>query len=388
MQRIVYLDNAATTPLDPRVADAFAEALREPRANPSSQHSQGAAARRALETAREQAARLIGASPEEIHFTSGGTEADALAVLGIARAAARGRDARHVIVSAVEHPAVREAASQLESEGFEVTRVPVDRAGLVDPAALEAALRDDTALAAVMWANNEVGTVQPVAELARICRERGVPFHCDAVQATGHVPVDVEETGVSTLAFTGHKFHGPSGVGALYVREGVEAEPLLRGGGQERGLRSGTENVAGIAAFGEACRIAREELDERAARERELRDSIIAGAMDLVGVTLNGHPERRLPGNVHLSVEGADAESLVMMCDALGYAIGNGAACSSSEHKASRVLLAMGLTEAEAFSSVRVSVGKDNTAEEIEGFLQALSTAVGRLRELSPLYAG
>lgn len=388
MQRTVYLDNAATTPLDPRVADAFADALRAPRANPSSQHSPGAAARRAVEAAREEAASLIGASPQEIHFTSGGTEADALAVLGLARAAARERGARHVVVSAVEHPAVREAASQLESEGFEVTRLPVDREGLVDPAGLEAALRNDTALAAAMWANNEVGTVQPVAELARICRERGVPFHCDAVQAAGHVPVDVSETPVSTLAFTGHKLHGPSGVGALYVREGVEVEPLLRGGGQERGLRSGTENVAGLHAFGEACRIARGELDERAAHERELRDRVISAAKELGGVTLNGHPERRLPGNVHLSVEGADAESLVMMCDALGYAIGNGAACSSSEHKASQVLLAMGLTEAEAFSSVRVSAGKDNTAEEIEGFLGAFSTAVGRLRELSPLYAG
>ncbi len=387
MQRTVYLDNAATTPLDPRVADAFADALREPRANPSSQHSPGAAARRAVEAAREEAARLIGASPREIHFTSGGTEADALAVLGLARAS-RERGARHVIISAVEHPAVREAAVQLESEGFEVTRLPVDRDGLVDPAGLEAALRDDTALAAVMWANNEVGTVQPVAEIARICRERGVPSHCDAVQAAGHVPVDAEEAGASTLALTGHKFHGPSGVGALYVRGGIEVEPLLRGGGQERGLRSGTENVAGIYAFGEACRIAREELDERAARERELRDRVISGAKELGGVTLNGHPERRLPGNVHLSVEGADAESLVMMCDALGYAIGNGAACSSSEHKASQVLLAMGLSEAEAFSSVRISVGKDNTAGEIEGFLGAFSTAVGRLRELSPLYAG
>lgn len=365
----------------------FARALRLPRANPSSRHAPGVSARRTVEAAREEAARLIGASPEEIHFTSGGTESDALAVIGLARAA-RQRGAHHVVVSAVEHAAVRETASALESEGVEVTRLTVDRHGLADPEELASALRDDTALAAVMWANNEVGTVQPVDELAEVCRERGVPFHCDAVQAVGHLPVDVSRTPVSTLAFTGHKLHGPSGVGALYVRGGVEVEPLLRGGGQERGLRGGTENVAGIAAFGEACRLAREELDERAGLERALRDRVAEGATAIDGVRLNGHPERRLPGNAHLSVEGADAESLVMLCDAMGYAIGNGAACSSGDHKASSVLLAMGLTEAEAFSSVRVSVGKDNTGEEVESFLEAFSGAVARLREMSPLYAG
>lgn len=384
----VYLDHAATTPLDARVAEAFARVLREPRANPSSRHAPGAAARRTVEAAREEAARLIGASPAEIHFTGGGTESDALGVMGLARAAARERGARHVVVSAVEHSAVREAASALEAEGFEVGWVGVDRYGLVRPEELAYALREDTALAAVMWANNEVGTVQPVGELSGICRERGVPLHCDAVQAVGHLPVDVSRTPVSTLAFTGHKFYGPSGVGALYVREGAEIDPLVRGGGQEGGLRGGTENVAGIAAFGEACRLAREELAERAERERALRDRIIEGATALDGVRLNGHPELRLPGNAHLSVEGADAESLVTICDALGYAVGNGAACSSADHKASRVLLAMGLSEAEAFSSVRVSVGKDNTEAEIDGFLETFSGAVARLRELSPLYAG
>lgn len=384
----VYLDHAATTPLDPRIAETFSEAMRLPRANPSSRHAGGVRARRAVEDAREAAFRLVGASSGEIYFTSGGTESDALGVIGVARAAARERGARHVAVSAVEHSAVREAAGALEREGFEVSRLPVDRNGLVSPEVLTSALRDDTAVVAVMWANNEVGTVQPVAELAEICDERGVPLHCDAVQAVGHLPVDVSLVPVSALAFTGHKFHGPSGVGALYVRDGVEVEPLLRGGGQERGLRGGTENVAGIAAFGEACSLARDELEWRAGRERELRGRVIEGAIAIDGVRLNGHPERRLPGNVHLSVEGSDAESLVMFCDALGYAIGNGAACSSGDHKASAVLLAMGLSEAEAFSSVRVSVGKDNTEEEIDGFLEAFSGAVARLREMSPSYAG
>jgi cysteine desulfurase len=383
----VYLDHAATTPLDARVAETFVRGLRHPRANPSSRHSPGTSARRTVEGAREEAARLVGASPEEILFTSGGTESDALGVMGLARAAARKRGCRHVVISAVEHSAVREAADALESEGFEVSRIGVDRYGLVDPEELSEALREDTALAAVMWANNEVGTVQPVREISALCRERGVPLHCDAVQAVGHLPVDVSLVPVSTLAFTGHKFHGPSGVGALYVRGGTELEPLQRGGGQERGLRGGTENVAGIAAFGESCRLAREELESRAGHERALRQRVIEGVSGIDGVRLNGHPELRLPGNLHFSVQGVDAESLVMMCDALGYAIGNGAACSSAEQKASRVLLAMGLSESEAFSAVRISLGKDNTEAEVDGFLEAFSGAVTRLREMSPVYA-
>ena len=386
MAHPVYLDNAATTPVDPRVLEAMLPHLGGGRGNPSSLHAPGAAAREAVEEARESVAALLGASPREIFFTGGGTESDNLAVLGLARAASP--EKRHVVVSRVEHAAVREAARRLEVEGFEVTRVGVDADGLVDAAEFAEALRGDTALAAVVWANNEVGTVEPVEELAGICAERDVPFHSDAVQAAGRLQLDVRETRVSTLALSAHKLYGPQGVGALYVREGVAVEPILFGGGQERGLRSGTENVAGTVGLGEAARLAREEMEGRVRHEAGLRDGILAGVAELAGVRINGHRERRLSNNANLSVEGVEAESLVLFLDALGYAIGSGSACASgsSGHKASPVLLAMGREEREALSSVRVTVGKDNTAGEVEGFLEAFSSAVGRLRELSPLY--
>jgi cysteine desulfurase len=388
MSHPVYLDNAATTPLDPRVLEAMLPHLERTRGNPSSLHALGAAAREALEEARESVAALIGASPHEVVFTGGGTEADALAVLGLARAAGR-EDRRHVVISSVEHAAVRETTRSLEVDGYEVTRLSVDAAGLVDPAQLSSTLRPDTALAAVIWANNEVGTVQPIEELAVICAEKDVPLHADAVQAAGRLPLDVGQVPVSTLALSGHKLYGPQGVGALYVRDGLRLQPVVFGGGQERGLRSGTENVAGLAGLGAAARLAARELEGRSRHESDLRDRIIAGAAGIPGVRLNGHPEKRLPNNVHLSVEGVEAEGLVLLCDALGYAIGSGSACASGSigHKASPVLLAMGREEREAFSVVRITVGKDNTPEEIDGFLEAFAGAIGRLRELSPLYA-
>jgi cysteine desulfurase len=386
MEHAVYLDNAATTPLDQRVLDAMLPYLRGGRGNPSSLHAAGAAAREAVEAARGAVAAMLRAQPEEILFTAGGTEADNLAVLGLARAAPP--EKRHVVLSRVEHAAVREAARRLNSEGFEVTRVGVDADGLVNPAEFAGALRPETALATVVWANNEVGTVEPIKELAQICAERGIPFHADAVQAAGRLPLDIGEVPVATLAISAHKLYGPQGVGALYVREGVPLKSLVFGGGQERGLRSGTENVAGLVGLGEAARLANRELEERARHERRLRDQIFAGATAIPGVRVNGHPEKRLSNNAHLTVEGVEAEGLVLFLDSLGYAVGSGSACASGsvDHKASPVLLAMGRDEREAFSSVRVTVGKNNTDEEVEGFLAAFSAAVARLRELSPLY--
>jgi cysteine desulfurase len=386
MTEPVYLDNAATTPLDPRVLESMLTHLGGRRGNPSSLHAFGGSARAGLEEARESVASLIGASPGEIVFTSGGTESDDLAILGLARSA--GPEKRHAVVSRVEHAAGREAAKSLQREGFEVSWIGVDTDGLVDPAEFAAALRPDTALAAVVWANNEVGTVEPVLELAEICAERGVPFHADAVQAAGRIPIDVSETPVSTLALSGHKLYGPQGIGALYVREGVSLEPIVYGGGQEKGLRSGTQNVAGIVGLGTAASLAREEMEDRVTHERALRERIMAGTAETPDVSVNGHRERRLSNNVHLTVTGVEAESLVLFLDSLGYAIGSGSACSSAGHKASPVLLAMGLPEREAFSVVRVTLGKDNTAEEVDGFLGAFSTAVAQLREISPLYAG
>jgi cysteine desulfurase len=384
MTHPVYLDNAATTPADPRVLEAMLPHLGGRRGNPSSLHASGAAAREAVEEARGPVAELVGAAPDEIFFTSGGTESDNLAVRGLARAAPPAK--RHAVVSRVEHAAVRESARRLESEGFEVSWVGVDSDGMVDPAEFANALRPETALAAVIWANNEVGTVEPIEELARICAERGVPLHADAVQAAGRLTLDVGEVPVSTLALSGHKLYGPQGVGALYVREGVSLEPLLYGGGQERGLRSGTENVAAIVGLGAAARLAREEMGERVRHEEELRDRILAGVTNIPGVRVNGHPRERLANNVHLIVEGVEAEGLVLFLDALGYEIGSGSACASGGHKASPVLLAMGRDEREAFSAVRITAGKDNTAGEVEGFLEAFSMATSRLREMSPLY--
>jgi cysteine desulfurase len=388
MEQPVYLDNAATTPLDRRVLEAMLPHLNGVRGNPSSLHAAGATAREAVEKARGSVAGLIGASPQEIFFTGGGTEADNLAVLGLARASSA--EKRHLVVSRVEHAAVREAARRLESEGFEVSRVGVDSDGLVDPAEFERALRPDTALAAVVWANNEVGTVQPVGELAEICAERDIPLHADAVQAAGRMVLDVGEVPVTTLAISGHKLYGPQGVGALYVRGGVALDPILYGGGQEAGLRSGTEDVAGLVGLGEAALLAAEELEERSRHEKRLREAILEGVAEIPGIRINGHRERRLANNAHLSVEGVEAEALVLFLDSLGYAIGSGSACASGSagHKASPVLLAMGREERGAFSAVRITVGKDNTPEEVDGFIEAFSAAVSRLRELSPLYTG
>jgi cysteine desulfurase len=385
MQNPVYLDNAATTPLDPRVLEAMLPHLGANRGNPSSIHARGTAAREFIEGAREAVAALIGSSPTEVFFTAGGTEADCLAVLGVARAA--GPERRHLVVSEIEHAAVRESARKLESEGFEVTWIGVDVHGLVDVEEFAGALRPDTALAAVMWANNEVGTVQPVQELAAECARRGVPFHADAVQAAGRLQIEVGETEISTLAISGHKLYGPQGVGALYVRSGTPIGPILFGGGQENTLRSGTENVVGIAGLGAAADLAREELDRRMDHETELRDRLIEGLLTLPDVGLNGHPERRLSNNVHVSVRGVGAESLVLVLDALGYAIGSGSACSSGGDRPSRLLLALGWDEQDALSAARITVGKDNTPEEVDGFLGAFAKAVESLREVSPLYA-
>ena len=381
---VVYLDHAATTPLDERVFEAMLPHLSGTnlRGNPSSLHALGAAARDAVEEARASVARLVGAGSGEILFTAGGTESDNLAVLGLAAA---NPEKRHVVISAVEHAAVRGAASHLESKGYEISRVGVDRDGIVDPSELAEALCPETALLAVMWANNEVGAIQPVEEIAGICAEAGVPLHVDAVQAAGRLPIDVSRVSVSTLALSAHKLYGPQGVGALYVRERVEVAPMVFGGGQEKGLRSGTENVAGIAGFGAAARLALEEMEERTCHEEALREALISGTTSLPGVSLNGHPEKRLSNSVHLNVEGVEAESLVLYLDALGYAVGSGSACASGTagHKASPVLLAMGQGENEAFSALRITPGKDTTESEVEGFLGAFAAAVSQLREVS-----
>lgn len=383
--RRIYLDHAATTPVHPEVAEAVRRCLLEVWGNPSSIHAFGREARLAVEEAREQVAALVGARPAEIVFTGGGTEADNLAVLGVARRR-RGKG-DHVITSSVEHHAVLHACEALRAEGFRVTELPVDGDGLVDPDDLRAALDDRTVLVSIMLANNEVGTIQPVKELAAVARERGVPFHTDAVQAVGQIPVDVDELGVDLLSLSGHKLYGPKGVGALFVRRGTRLDPLVHGGGQERRLRPGTENVPGIAGLGKAAELARRELAERAAHAASLSRRLREGLLERVpGTVLNGHPVRRLPGNVNVSILGVQAESVLLNLDLKGVAASSGSACAAGSLETSHVLRAMGAAQERAEGALRLTVGRDNTEADVEAVLEILPPLVEKLRRLSPLH--
>jgi len=376
--RPVYFDHAATTPVDPRVLEAMLPYFGERYGNPSELHLQGRVARRAVEEGRAEVAALLGADDGEIVFTSGGTEADGLALLG----ALAGFDPPgRVIVSAVEHDAVGEAARALGRLGWAVDVVPVDGDGVVDVDAFAAALRPDTRLASVMLANNVVGTLQPVAELARLARERGVLFHTDAVQAVGAVPVDVAELGVHLLSLSGHKFYGPKGIGALYVRRGTRLQARIHGGGHERGLRSGTENVPGIVGLGVAARIARSEAAARRPGLEALRDRLVDGALSaLPGVRLLGHPRLRLPGNACLAVRGVESEALVVRLDDAGVMAAGGPACASGASRPSPVFLAMGVGDDEARGGLRLSLGRESTSADVERFLRVFPAVVRDLR--------
>jgi cysteine desulfurase len=376
----VYLDHNATTPLDPRVRAAMLPWLGERWGNPSSLHRGGRAARAAVDEARSRVARLIGARPEELVFAASGTEANN-AVVATAGLAARG--AGRLVISSLEHPSIRVAAERLAAAGLEVVRVPPGPDGVVPAARFVAELAPDTRLACLMLANNEVGTLQPVAEVARACRERGVPLLTDAVQAVGKMPVDVTALGADYLVLGAHKFHGPLGAAALWVREGAALEPLLAGGGQERRLRAGTENVPALVGLGEAARIATEELAERAARLAGLRDRLEAAVRERIPDArchCAGAP--RLPQTSHLAFPGVEGESLMLRLDAAGFAVSTGSACSSGRPEPSKALLAMGIAPDEALASIRVSLGAPTTEDEVEGFVGALEREVGALRGL------
>lgn len=379
----VYMDYAATTPVRQEVAERVSRCLMDLWGNPSSVHSFGREARRVVEEAREEVACLIGARPDEVFFTSGGTEADNLAVLGVARRfEAKGR---HIVTSAVEHHAVLHACEYLERAGFEVTRLRVDGSGLVDPDELRKAIRKDTILVSVMLANNEVGALQPIWELTAIAREAGVLFHTDAVQAAGNIPVDVKELGVDLMSMSAHKFYGPKGVGVLYVRKGVRLEPVLFGGGQERQLRPGTENVPGIAGMGAAAGLARREMSDRAARVASLREALVSGLRERMdGVRVNGHPDPRwrLPGIASVTLSGVEGESVLMNLDLKGVAASGGSACAAGSLEPSHVLLAMGLTPDEARGTIRFSLGSGNTMEDVDRVLEVLPPIVARLRRM------
>jgi len=386
MNRPIYLDHHATTPLDPRVWEAMEPYGWEHFGNPSSLHAFGQRARQAVERAREQVAALLGAAAEEIVFTSGATEANNLAIQGVARSLAdRGR---HLITGQTEHPAVLEVCRALEKEGFVVTYLPVDRTGQVAPEAVAGAITDETILVSLMLANNEIGTLHPLADIGRLIRERGVLFHCDAVQAVGKIPCRVDDLGVDLLSLSAHKMYGPKGVGALYVRHRrprIRLAPLLHGGGQERGLRSGTLNVPGIVGLGAACELAGQVMAEEASRLTALRQRLWEGLRrELDSVHLNGHPTERLPGNLNVAFEFVDSETLLLSLPHI--AASSGSACSSESMEPSHVLQAIGLREELIRGSIRFGLGRGNTAEEIDCVVADVAEAVRRLRALSPLY--
>lgn len=376
----VYLDHNATTPLDPRVRAAMVPWLGERFGNPSSLHRRGRQAREAVDGARAHVARLIGGRPEEVVFAASGTEANNTVVTTAGlRAGGSGR----LVISALEHPSIRVAAERLGAAGMEVVTVPPGADGVVAAERFAAELTPDTRLACLMLANNEVGTLQPVAEVARECRRRGVPFLTDAVQAVGKVPVDVEELGADYLVLGAHKFHGPLGAAALWMRDGAELEPLLAGGAQERRLRAGTENVPALVGLGEACRLAAEELPEREGRLAGLQERFEAAVLErLPDARLHCAGSPRLPQTCHVAFPGAEGEALLLRLDAAGFAVSTGSACSSGKPEPSKALLAMGLDPEEALASIRVSFGIGNTAGEVDALVAALEREVGALRRL------
>ena len=384
---MVYLDHSATTPLDPEVLQAMMPYLTEEFGNASSVYGLGQRARQAIDQARDEVAAFYGVVAKDVIFTSGGTEGDNFALRGIAEPNAdRGR---HIITSTIEHDAVLRSAEALERDGFEVTRLRVDRFGLVDPAALSEALRPDTILVSIMHANNEVGTIEPIRELVAVTRERSdAYFHTDAVQSTGKIPVRVDELGVDLLSMSAHKLHGPKGVGCLIVRSGVRLEPQLHGGGHERNRRAGTENVAGIVGLAKAVGIASRDLTTNTAHLTALRDRLIEGVLDRIpGAELTGHPQQRLPHHASFLFAGVEGESLLLQLDMDGIAASSGSACTSGSLEASHVILALGYPRERALGSLRLSVGKGNTDADIDLVLARLPAMVARLRAMAPISA-
>ncbi len=380
----IYLDYAATTPVHPEVLKAMLPYFGDVFGNPSAIYSCGQEARGAVEEARGKVAGLIGARSEEIIFTSGGTEADNLALTGIAYAnEAKGN---HIITAVVEHHAILETCRFLEKRGFKVSYLPVDEQGLVSPDELKRAITPKTVLISVALANNEIGTIQPLAELAAIAREAGVYLHTDAVQAVGRIPVDVSKLKVDLMSMSAHKLYGPKGVGALYIRKGTKIAPIMHGGGQERGRRSGTENTTAIIGFGRAAEIAGRDMAAEARRLKQLRDRLIKGILEGIDSSrLNGHPQKRLPNNVNISFDFVEGESIVLNLDLKGICASTGSACSSSSLEPSHVLLALGIPPQQAHGSLRLTLGRWTTDEEVDCVLSVLPPIIGKLRAMSPL---
>ena len=377
---MIYLDHSATTPMRREVLDVMMPYFYEKFGNPSSLHAYGLEARRAIEEARETVARAIGADATEIIFTSGGTESDNMALRGLLKKGS------HIISSTIEHPAILETCKSIEKEGHEVTYVPVNRDGIVNPADVEAAIKNNTVLISIMHANNEIGSIQPISEIGEIASAHDVCLHTDAVQSVGKIPVHVDDLNVDLLSISSHKIYGPKGVGCLYLRKGTKLRPLLLGGGHERGLRSGTENVSGIVGFAEAIKLIIKDFSDNE-RTKKLRDTLIDTVLSTMEhVQLNGGRERRLPNNANFSFSFIEGESLVLSLNAKGVAASTGSACSSKKLEPSHVLLAIGLNPVDAHGSLRLTLGRDNTEEDINYLLEVLPGVVHRLRLMSPLY--
>ena len=382
----IYMDNAATTAVAPEVLETMLPYFHDIYGNPSSIHSTGRDARRAVDAARRQVANAIGAKPQEIYFTAGGSESDNWAIKGTAFA--KQGKGNHIITSAIEHHAVLHTCAWLEKHGFEVTYVPVDEFGRVNPADVEKAITDKTILISIMAANNEIGTLQPIAEIGKIAHEHGIVFHTDAVQAIGAIPINVDAMNIDMLSMSGHKFHGPKGIGVLYIRTGVRIDTFMHGGAQERGQRAGTENLPGIVGIGKAIEMATQNLESNAARMSRLRDRLIDGILaEIPDVRLNGHRTERLPNNVNVSIRYVEGEALLLRLDLAGIAGSSGSACTSGSLDPSHVLLAIGLPHEIAHGSLRLSLGTDTTEEQVDEVLRVLPGIVKDLRARSVLNA-
>ncbi|MBQ7840704.1 MAG: cysteine desulfurase NifS [Lachnospiraceae bacterium] len=381
----VYADQAATTKISERALQAMMPCYTDIFGNPSSLHEVGRAAEEAVEKARKSIASAIGAEAGEVYFTSGGSEADNWAITMAAQLGAK-KGKKHLISSAFEHHAVLHTLDKLKKEGFEVTLLPVHEDGLVRPEELEAAIREDTALVTIMFVNNEVGTIQPIEKLGEICRQKGVLFHTDAVQAAGHLPIDVKEMKIDMLSMAGHKFHGPKGVGALFVRKGIAMSNLISGGGQEKGKRAGTENVPAIVGMAEALRESLENREEKNAAVLKMRKRLTEAVLQIPKSRLNGDPDQRIAGNMNFCFEGIEGESLLLYLDLQGICASSGSACTSGSLEPSHVLLALGVPVEIAHGSLRISLDESNTEEEVDYILQTLPGVVKRLREMSPMW--
>jgi cysteine desulfurase len=380
----IYLDYAATTPVDPRVLRVMEPYFSEKFGNTMSLHSFGQEAKTALEESREIVADLMGAKPSEVIFTSSATESNNLALKGVALA--NRNKGNHIIISSIEHACIMESARWLEGQGFEVTRLKVDKYGLVDPEDVKKTIKKGTILVSIMHANNEIGTIEPIEEIGKICKERGVYFHTDAVQTFGKIPIDVNKMNVDLMTVSSHKMYGPKGAAALFIREGTKIEPILHGGGHEMGLRSSTVNVAAIVGFAEACKIAKKEMEKEAKRLTKLRDKLIKGVLEKIpGSHLNGHPTKRLPNNANFWFEGVEGESIVIQLDLMGIAASTGSACSTGKLEPSHVLLAIGLRPEQAHASLRLSLGRWSTEKDIDYVLKVLPRVIERLRKISPI---